>query len=146
MERYTESYLPFLFHVFPWPSGLVFLPSAPGHFAPEADFDFKVLLLSDLPLSLNHWPTSKVQSPSVAKFPGLQKGHMDQEGFDLAQHSLWPSSHLGGGLYEGLGMGSTQARGCRATVHGESLGSFFSISGLGWKMGCSAHSHLHGHR
>lgn len=47
----------------------------PEHFAPKADFDLKALLPSDLPLSLNHWPTSEVQSPSVAKFPGLRGTH-----------------------------------------------------------------------
>lgn len=93
----TESHLPFLFHMSLWPSVLMLLPSTLGHFAPEADFDLKALLPSDLPLSLNHWPTSEVQSPSVAKFPGLQRGHMDQEDFEVAQHPLWPSSHLEGG-------------------------------------------------
>lgn len=87
-----------------------------------------------LPLSLNHWPTSQVQSPSVAKFPRLQKGHIDQEGFDAAQHPLWPSSYLEGVCMKDWVWGQPRpgAAGLQCTVKFWALSSTSQASAGKW--------------
>lgn len=97
LERDTERHLLLLASRVPCGLLVGIVSLSTGHSTPESDF--KALLPRQLPPSLSHWPTSGVQSPCAAKAPLASiKDTLDQKSFGVAQHPLWPSSHLEGGL------------------------------------------------